>query len=280
MRNNIAIVVRHSNERTLGYCLELLKKQVSEENLFIINETPFSNAVKRTFEIGIDCNKDWTLAIDADILVTEDCITKIVSIAENLEDYFFEIQGRILDKFYGVPRGGGPHLYRTKYLPKAINFIPKEGTSLRPESDTYDRMAEIGCHFYFGKEVFGLHDYEQFYKDIYRKGFLHAKKHWRYLSHFENYWHVNKEIDKDFLVAIHGFKQAQFYNDTVFVDRNFFPTQLNDYLSEIGLVEKKAIARMDNLFIKNELDNYIQNTSKLKEIENKYFNFIKRSDLK
>lgn len=280
MKNNTTVVIRHTNERTLAYCIKQLEKQVPEENLFIINETPFSKAVKRTFEIGIDCNKDWTLAIDADILVTEDCIAKLVSVAENLEDYFFEIQGRILDKFYGVPRGGGPHLYRTKYLPKAINFIPTEGTSLRPESDTYDRMAEIGYHFYFGKEIYGLHDYEQFYKDIYRKGFLHAKKHWRYLSHFKNYWNIEKATDKDFLVALYGFEQAQSFNEIVFVDRNFFPKQLNDYLNENGLVEKNKIVNIDSLFVKNELSNYIQNKTKLKEIENQYFNFIKRSDLK
>ena len=175
MQNDITVVVRHTNERTLEYCYELLKLQVCSSNLFCINETPFSKAVKKTFEIGIDSDKEWTLAIDADILISDQCLNKIVSEAENLEDYFFEIQGRILDKLYGVPRSGGPHLYRTKFLKQAIKFIPKEGTSLRPESDTYESMSQLGYHYYFGKDIYGLHDYEQYYKDLYIKGFIHGK---------------------------------------------------------------------------------------------------------
>ncbi|MEP1087736.1 MAG: hypothetical protein ABJH64_02945 [Algoriphagus sp.] len=279
MRNNVTVIIRHTNERTLGACLNLLSSQVSSNNIQIISETPFSSAVKKTFEIGIDYNKDWTLAIDADIFVTNDCIYTLVSVAENLEDYFFEIQGRILDKFYGVPRGGGPHLYRTKYLKEAIKFIPKEGTSLRPESDTYDKMAEIGYHYYFGKEVYGLHDYEQFYKDIYRKGFLHAKKHWRYLTHFEKFWFDNKETDFDFSVALLGFEQAQKFNGIVYVDRNFFPMELTDFLEKNGHYEKSNLSKVDNLFVATELNKFFQKTE-LKEFEKQYFNYVKRSDAK
>lgn len=279
MKNNVTVVIRHTNERTLDMCLKLLVSQVPLKNLYIISETPFSSAVTKTFEIGIDCDNDWTLAIDADIFVTNDCVDILVSVAENLEDYFFEIQGRILDKFYGVPRGGGPHLYRTKYLKEAIKFIPEEGTSLRPESDTYDKMAEIGYHYYFGKEVYGLHDYEQFYKDIYRKGFLHAKKHWRYLKHFEKFWNENKQNDFDFSVALFGFEQGQNFNNTVYVDRFFFPMELSDYLKAHSYIEKSNSFELNNKFVEIQLNAYFQN-SVMKEFEKQYFDYIKRSDLK
>lgn len=279
MRNNVTVVIRHTNERTFNACLKLLISQVPSDNLYIISETPFSKAVRKTFEIGIGCNKDWTLAIDADIFVTNNCVDTLASVAENLEDYFFEIQGRILDKFYGVPRGGGPHLYRTKYLKDAIKFIPEEGTSLRPESDTYNKMAEIGYHYYFGKEVYGLHDYEQFYKDIYRKGFLHAKKHWRYLAHFEKFWNENKENDFDFTVALFGFEQSRNFNKTVYVDRNFFPLELSDYLELNGYNEKSNSFELNNEFVEIRLNTYFKNTI-MKEFEKQYFDYVKRSDLK
>jgi hypothetical protein len=279
MRNNVTVVIRHTNERTVDACLNLLVSQVSSDNIQIISETPFSSAVKKTFEIGIDCNRDWTLAIDADIFVTNDCVDTLVSVAENLEDYFFEIQGRILDKFYGVPRGGGPHLYRTKYIKDAIKFIPEEGTSLRPESDTYDKMAEIGYHYYFGKEVYGLHDYEQFYKDIYRKGFLHTKKHWRHLTHFEKLWFDKKQTDFDFSVALFGFEQAQKFTETVYVDRNFFPVELTAYLEMNGYSEKNNYCSVDRKLVEKQLTEYFQK-SVLKDFEKQYFDYIKRSDLK
>ena len=277
---NVTIVVRSTNERTTFSCLDLLRKQVDEENIVCINETPFSKAVQKTFAIGIDNNKDWTLAIDADILVTNDCIKSLINLAETLEDYFFEIQGRVLDKLYGVPRGGGPHLYRTKYLRTAISFIPEEGTSLRPESDTYDAMSEIGYHYFFGKDIYGIHDYEQYYKDLYRKGFIHAKKHWRYLSHFQNYWFENANIDVDFKIALLGFNQAEHYKDTVYVDRNFFPLEINNYLATINLTEKFDLEKVDIDFVEKMISTYLNNSRKLWNFEKQYFNYIKRSDQK
>jgi hypothetical protein len=140
-------------------------------------------------------------------------------------------------------------------------------------------MADIGFHYYFGKEVYGLHDYEQFYKDIYRKGFLHAKKHWRYLSHFEKFWFDNKQIDFDFSVALFGFEQAQKYTGTVYVDRNFFPMELSDYLEVNGYREKNNYCSVDNQFVEKQLTDYFQKSA-MKDFEKQYFEYIKRSDLK
>lgn len=277
MNNNVTVIVRSTNERTELLCTDLLMQQVPKSNIHVVHEIPFSKAVQRTFELGMEAKKEWTLAIDADILVTSDCVSNIIRLGESLEDYFFEVQGRILDKLYGVPRGGGPHLYRTKYLAKALKHIPKEGTSLRPESDVYDAMAHEGFHYYFGKDVFGLHDYEQFYKDLYRKGFMHSKKHGKYRAHFIEYWEEQAKVDDDFKVALWGLQQAELFKDTVYVNRSFFPDSLLEELKAMGLTEKcEAIQVKPNVDQEIEMYNKL---SGLKNFEQNFFFYVKRSDL-
>ena len=67
--------------------------------------------------------------------------------------------------------------------------------------------------------------------------------------------------------------------ETVFVDRNFFPAELSDYLEEYGLVEKGELSRNDTSFVQTEIESYLLN-SELKGFESQYFNYIKRSDMK
>ena len=277
MRSNVAIVIRQMAERTTAACLELLKEQAPARNIIVIGEKPFSSAVRRTFELGIESKQEWTLAVDADILVTPECIDELLQVAERLEDYFFGVQGKVLDKLYGVPRGGGPHLYRTKYLEKALAFIPREGTSLRPESDTYDAMAAIGLHYYFGQEVYGLHDYEQSYCDLYRKGFLHAKKHWRYLAHFAKHWQAGSTADKDFSLALLGLRAALEHTQPVLIDRDYFPSEVTDLLFSVGLAEKKEMSPPAAGYVRKTLAEYDESSS-LKWFEAQNFDYIKRSD--
>ena len=63
--------------------MDILTKQVPVENLFLIHEVPFSQAVRRTFEIGIEQNKKWTIAVDADILLNDNSVQRMVEKAES-----------------------------------------------------------------------------------------------------------------------------------------------------------------------------------------------------
>ena len=124
MNEDVFVVVRANGERTTRVSLKLVSYQVPKDNILVINETPFSKAVKTTFQKGIEANQKWTLALDADVLLKTGAIKELINRAESLPQNFFMIQGRVLDKFFCFGRNGGPHLFRTDLLKIAINKIP------------------------------------------------------------------------------------------------------------------------------------------------------------
>lgn len=199
---SILIVIRAAGESTLNKCKELIENSDDGNHVEVITEVPFSKAVKKTFELGLDYNRDWTLAVDADVLVSEHGIRKLVALANSLPEYFFRIEGKLLDRFCGYPRNVGMHLYRTPLFNEATQFLKKTENTLRPESRVVKEMVKIGYHSYQGNDVYGVHDYYQHYRDIFRKTFVFAQKHKHLVEYFKRYW---KEIgDDEFMVALKG----------------------------------------------------------------------------
>lgn len=238
-RSDVTVIIRTVGERTLDLCCHLVAQQVSEDHIFVISETPFSQAVKRTFEIGLEHNLPWTLAIDADILLRADAITELVRIAEQSSATTFEVQGQILDKLFGGPRPGGPHLFRTTLLSQALALIPADDSSGRPESYTIQQMAQRGNPWIQHHTILGLHDYEQYYHDLYRKAFVHAQKHrGLVLKQLEVLWQRLSQTDPDYQVASWGCRAGKIYDGELKIDIRHFPQEINALLQMQGWSEK------------------------------------------
>ncbi len=121
----VYVVIRSAEERTEQLCKKLILEQgVFPENLCIVREVPFSAALKKAYELGIERGLKWTLCIDADVLLRPGAVEKMIALAENQDKKVCEIEGFVLDKFAGGPRTGGIHLYRTSLLLKALEHIP------------------------------------------------------------------------------------------------------------------------------------------------------------
>lgn len=201
---NILVVVRSSNEATNRLSAEILNCSVPQKDLIIISESPFSRAVVRTFKEGLAHGREWTLAVDADVLLTRHSVERLVSLANSLPQNFFRIEGMVLDRFFGFPRKGGAHLYRTAYLEKALEFLPQAADTLRPESRVVKEMVKAGYHSYQGNEVYGIHDYFQHHRDVFRKTFVYAQKHKHLIDYFKRYWTEMQQTDDEFKVALLG----------------------------------------------------------------------------
>jgi len=242
MINNLTVIIRSSGERTFSYCKKLLILQVPEEHIAVVEEAPFSAALKKSLQIGIEKGRKWTLCIDADVLVKTGSISCLMESAENADDNIFEIQGLVLDKFFPILRPAGNHLCRTALMEMAIECIPGEGTSLRPETDMLNEMSANGYPWQQIDLIVGTHDFKQNYSDIYKKCFLQAHKHTWIVSSVEKYWDSKKNEDNDFLVALLGVRSGKIYNKDVFVDRNFFNRETNDVLTLMKIKEKQPIS--------------------------------------
>lgn len=239
--HNVVAIVRSVGERTEKTCYELLCQQIQSDKIVIINESPFSKAIQKTFEIGIDFNLDWTLCIDADVLLCQDAVKQLISVAENAQEDIFVVQAFVLCKFFGGIRPAGNHLYKTKHLKKALSYVA-DPSFIRPETETMNRMVAQGLSYIEKSFPIGLHDYEQFYKDIYRKSLVQAKKHSTLeKSLFVPFWSRMAKIDLDFQVALWGLEDGLNFNDQVRIDADQFTEMSTQRLLENNLVEKEPL---------------------------------------
>lgn len=227
-------------------CKHLIKSIAPPENVRVIEERPFSAAVQRGFELGAASSLKWTFCIDADVLILEHGILEQLQLAETLPDHIFCVQGLVLGKFLPIKRPAGNHLYRNALVNQAIPLIPKDGQALRPESVTTQAMKDLGHLTYQTNVVLGLHDYEQYYADIYRKCFLHVNKHEEDLMpRVESYWRQHQARDQDYAVALLGALAGKVYEGTVYIDKQFQEEEAHKMLAISHISEKKTLSSVD-----------------------------------
>ena len=237
--SNVAVIIRSVGERTEALCRHLVEQQVSPEHVVVIHERPFSKAVQRSFEIGLDFRLDWTLCVDADVLLREDGIQMLVEEASKLPESTFTFSGCMIDKLLGHSRPGGGHLYRTRHCQKALEFIEESDAQIRPETYVKVRMREHGIQGVVDdKLIIGIHDFEQYYVDIYRKAIVYARKHKRKMQYGVKIWERLADTDLDYRIALWGFRIGQSFDGVVSINRDVFPDEINTLL-RLSRVEEK-----------------------------------------
>ena len=261
--DNITVVIRSSGERTVDCCYEIACNQAGSNNVHKINEVPFSKAVERTFEIGLNKNKEWTLAIDADIILAENAIQNMIHKASFLGDKLYIYQGYVIDKVFGTAREGGPHLYKTAHLTDAIKALKRTKNNLRPESDTYEILAfEKNTIKYVDDVIYGIHDFEQHPEDYFRKAFFHAKKHQtlEYSCRFLNNW-ISKQQDLTYKLLLKGWLFGIQFSGDVKVDINFFRNVIKNEISKFNFDKLRNDPNTKELIdlVKYEITNFTEN---------------------
>lgn len=270
MLKNITIVVRSVGERTSEKCVEYLIDFFGRKNVFLIeNETPFSQAVKKTFLIGIKRKKKWTLAVDADVFLFKDKIKDFIFEAEKFvskQKNVYCLEGKLFDKFSQTYREVGCHLYNTKYLKKALKYVDDGKNTVRPETYIKEEMAKCGYGFYVSEMRIGIHDFFQNPKNIIKKAILHCKKHAN-IANWIEIWKKKAQNDDDFVYALKGNEIYNSLDDkTIIVDSQFMDNLLFKF--NIKFEEKNILT---NCEIDSVLKKYNQNIC---EYEDKKFEII------
>lgn len=259
LAQRVTIIIRTAGERTTDLCKKLIEEQGVKEQIFFTCETPFSAALRKSYEIGISEGRPWTFCVDADVFLRPHSIELLLSFAERQQQHVFEVQGQIYDKFYDGPREAGNHLYRTSFLSKALKFIPEEGVDIRPEKYVLEQMQKQGYPNVKFNHVVGLHDFEQYYIDIYRKSFIHAHKHLYFTEKMVPNWKKKMTKDKDFEVALNAFADGIRNRQDIFVDKNqsLYIEKFNEYK-----IQEKApidVESFDLISVENETKNKMNN---------------------
>lgn len=235
--DHVTVVIRTVGERTTEAAIQIAKNIFGQDNVNVVkNITPFSEAIREAYVIGMNAGKKWTFVLDADLLLNSDATARFITDAERYSKFhrrIFCFTCTLDDKFLMRKRVVGGHLYRTKYLKKASNFISSGENDLRPETYIKRKMNSIGYETLFGDISVGLHDYFQSYKDIFRKGILHSKKH-KDVDQLYVKWKAQSEWDPDFFWICKGMDVGENIEENVKVDAQYFEKFMQPYLHEFG----------------------------------------------
>lgn len=236
--SDVSLIVRACGERTTQEAIRILGEVFPNQTVQVVTGIPFATTLRRSLEIGIDENKTWTLCIDADVAVLKRGIKQLLAVARLQPVNVFEIQGLVIDKFFGFARPCGNHLYRTSFLKEAVKHVPDSKGTLRPEFTMIKKMETKGKLHVQLPTIVGIHDFEQFYVDVYRKCHLQSKKHTYLADQLMARWKRLKNLDADFRVATHAFREGLDQAGIVSVDKNEAEEQRVESLANIGVSEK------------------------------------------
>jgi hypothetical protein len=225
-----------------------LLRQIPEATLHVVNERPLEAALRACYRIGLDSGATWMVTLDADVLLRDGAVGELLEIARRLPDRYVKLQGLIHDKLRGRNRQGNPYVYRTKHLQRALSCLPRDGEEIRPESSTLERLSRAGYPSYTCKTLTGFHDFEQFYRDLYRKAFVHGQKHPQWVKDTLPHWRDAAERDRDFQVTMRGFLDGFQAKESARVDVRQYAEQAERALRELGLEEKTPLDPLPNPF--------------------------------
>lgn len=190
-------VIRTQGERTEALCLEIASRQF--DAVVVLRRAPFVDAVRECMRVGIRSGREWLVTIDADVLIAPNYWSDMQPIIESADAGVWQILGLMDDKLSGSVRQGGVRARRVSALPWLLDQVRD---SVRPEGDLCVRFPG----WLSTDLVTGRHDYEQFYRDLYRKGAAHRRKHAKWSEMVEDRW--RNSPDRDLQAAYAGWHGA------------------------------------------------------------------------
>lgn len=221
------VVLRYSGERSLPLAHKALRDQT--HRFTVIEEYPYTQAMLKTFEIGIEKKTPYLLALDADLILNPGALNKILQETkkafERNPNLFF-LNFSVSDKFVGKI-AAGCHVYNNAYSSQIHTQLSKMQAN---EKGFPLQLAEALQLAFTSAEndPIGLHDYAQYYAHIYSKSYRFAKRCTKNLPLLVN---AEKSIrgrlllqpdDFDFVVALYGLIQGEKNEDIPF-DARFYP---------------------------------------------------------
>jgi hypothetical protein len=236
---DLTIVLRECGERTSGVCGERLARLFPGTEICRVSADNFVDVLRASLEAGLARCRAWTLCIDADVLVLPE-LREFLNEACVHDADLFAAQALVHDKLMLSARPAGNHLYRTELIDNALPLIPATG-ALRPETIMIQAMGIKGFGFFQSRRLVGVHDYAQWFRDIYAKAYLHAHKHAELLTLFEPAWRALAAEDADFRVALAAMGDALDACDVPTVMRNRTADAAEAALKRLGLDEKATI---------------------------------------
>lgn len=227
------IIIRGIGERTERECIRRCGLQ---GETYLVREYPFGASIRKSYELAMSFNQKWVPIIDADVLLHNDCLRKALQILNRKSNKIFCWDGTTNDKIMMKNRRAGVHIYNRDMLFVALQFI--DNKQIKPETYVRKRMLKLGCITYKDDFVFGIHDYEQYYRDLWRKAVCQTKKLVGMTGKRPAKWKRASKRDKDFLVIYEAYKWAMKHKPRIIIDGRL-DFEADQHLKRLRIQEKR-----------------------------------------
>ena len=251
------IVIRSVGERTTETLKQLACLVAPAEQVHVIKEFPFEKALRKCFEIGIASQKKWMLTLDGDLLISPKRTREFIKHVQENSSEVVQISAASACKFLACSRQVGIRLYKTEKLPEAISLIPPEGEKSRPESHIVKQMEDKGYPVGRYDDTVAIHDYEQFYSDLFRTCFVYAHKLESFNDDLIKYWESKRDSDTDFRIALIALKAGSAFDRHVPIDSRLTAQIAQGFLKLANIEEKQPLSTGE--WNEEEIDSLIEN---------------------
>jgi hypothetical protein len=193
------VIIVHNNERTVNRCVEIIRSQGEEP--ILISENNFGKSLRSAFEIAVANNWDWFVFLGGDQFLRQNTLQILQNTVNLTNGQVFRISGWGYDHLHLKKRLMAPCVYKVQHIEEALSI--DFDLEIRPETFVMKEMDKKGYKSIIIKDVLAKHDMEQFYTDIYRKGYSQYQKSKEYLMKILPEIFLSNEMDhKVFLLGI------------------------------------------------------------------------------
>jgi len=236
------VIIRHRGERTLPLIRQILE-QSRYFNVIEVSSNAFHQTLEESLELALTLSDPWVIMLDGDVIPSPFLLKNLVKKTMKMDKKTFVVVPNVFDKSFLMTRKAGIHIYNQSYLNLMINKFDKIADEDRPETKLNLMMQECGYKMCSSNIVIGLHDFEQYYKDLWLKGYVFSKKSQYWVKKCIDDWRKKSEKDLDYLALLDGYT----FGLTQKLPINLRRTSGNyllaeDSLEKINLDEKPALS--------------------------------------
>lgn len=258
--NEIVVVIRCAGERTEEACQRLVREQVEAGLVATVSERPFARALEKSIEIALECGSRWSLFLDADVLLRREAIPMMMAELEACSQRFYMMNFLVMDRGFCGPAYDGVHAFRTELFSQAVGFMPLAWSDQRPETRLCKEMGQRGYPTILSKTLVGLHDYEQYYRDLYRKMFVRALKYKDRIDYMASVFRAHYRQDDDYKAMLWGLVDGLIHRNAghtyAVLDVEFYRERSAAALEMIGLTEKDPLLALPDLSPDGVIQNF------------------------
>lgn len=240
----LAFVVRAVGERTESLCIDLLEQyRRKSDSLLVIRQQTHADAVEKTLRVAADQSQDWTVAIDADMLLYPGVVDRMRSELYSTHNSASVVHFAVSDKLYRMKRWGVTVFSRDAACEGGpILQALRDGSNLKIERALIKELQNRGREVSFSRTDVALHDFLQYYADLYRKAYLNAIRNPDITRRAHRPWRKMAAVDRDYAAILKGSEDAltetrQLSNSVA----DFEPAMLQARIQSLGLEEKENL---------------------------------------